>query len=110
MLDLPVESKQAMAMSKSGGMSKTGYKPICSRISHAKSDTKEGFYVGIGITSGDLRTSLFRRPRIMARFARISLSGANNGMPCMSSNVTRNLVGSSDDRTVRQSGNCEWLR
>jgi isopenicillin N synthase-like dioxygenase len=55
--DLPLDQKQAIAMSKSMGISKRGYE-VGQKLD-VKPDTKEGFYLGFDIDENDPRAGTF---------------------------------------------------
>ncbi|KAG4427863.1 hypothetical protein IFR05_016651 [Cadophora sp. M221] len=59
LFDLPLEQKQAMAMSKSPGLSKRGYEAMGGQVLDKKPDNKEGFYIGVETPAEDLRTGQF---------------------------------------------------
>ncbi len=59
LFDLPLEQKEAMAMSKSMGLSKRGYEAVGGQKLDDKPDTKEGFYVGVELLADDPRAGTF---------------------------------------------------
>jgi isopenicillin N synthase-like dioxygenase len=56
---LPLAEKQAMAMSKSMGMSKRGYEAVGGQTLDVKPDTKEGFYIGVEVPADDPTAGTF---------------------------------------------------
>jgi isopenicillin N synthase-like dioxygenase len=56
---LPLEQKQAMAMSRSMGLSKRGYEAIGGQKLDHKPDTKEGFYIGFEMDEADPEAGTF---------------------------------------------------
>ncbi len=59
LFNLPLRQKQAMAMSKSPGLSKRGYEAIGGQLLDKIPDTKEGFYIGVETPADDPRSGQF---------------------------------------------------
>jgi len=59
LFDLPLKQKQAMAMSKSMGMSQRGYEAVGVQKLDTKPDTKEGFYLGFDMDKNDPQAGTF---------------------------------------------------